>query len=381
MTENNTQEGVQESPKKDSSKGIKTLGYGFAVALAVLAIGGFFFVKNSVKNVSEDKTIVKIADFMNISGASINGKTLPYAQYLNHLRAIRKFAAANPDTYGDLKEEEMSDMVLSRQLINLLLENVAKDMDVAVTDEEKQTAKDNLLAEFGGDKEAANAELLTSYDWDLDTYFDQIVLPVLLEEKLAQAFMYEDSSIAKEYETTDEAVRARHILFTVEEGEDDATVKSLAESVLQKIKNGEATFEDMAKEHGSDGTATKGGDLGWFEKGSMVEEFETACFSVTLENGQPKLLDQLIKTQYGYHIIRVDGKTKVKDFAAYMDEVLLNAKIKVYMNVTNPFVAIQEKLQAEKNAPAEETPDTTPVVEDVQIEGENVEGVQVEVGK
>ncbi|MFH0857421.1 MAG: peptidylprolyl isomerase [Candidatus Magasanikbacteria bacterium] len=381
MTENNTQEGVQESTKKDSSKGMKTLGYGFVAALAVLAIGSFFFVKNSVKNVSENEMVVKVAGIMNISAASINGKTLPYTQYLNHLHAIRKFAAANPDTYGDLKEAEMSDMVLSRQLINILLTDVAKDFDVSVTEEDKQTAKDNLLAEFGGDKEAANTELMTNYDWDLDTYFDQIVLPVLLEEKLGEAVMYGNSDLMKEYATTDEAVRARHILFMVEEGEDDATVKSLAESVLQKIKNGEATFEDMAKEHGSDGTATLGGDLGWFEKGDMVGEFETACFSVTLENGQPKLLDQLVKTQYGYHIIRVDGKTTVKDFAAYMDEVLRNAKINVHMNVTNPFVAIQEKLEAEKNAPAEETADTTPVVEDIQIEGENTEGLQVEVVK
>ncbi len=99
------------------------------------------------------------------------------------------------------------------------------------------------------------------------------------------------------FEDTVDYARASHILI---KGEDDEA-RQEARRILNEIRSG-ASFEDMAREYGTDGTAPKGGDLGWFETGKMVDEFNDAVFSAT----RTGLINNPVKTQFGYHIIRVD---------------------------------------------------------------------------
>ena len=73
-----------------------------------------------------------------------------------------------------------------------------------------------------------------------------------------------------------------------------------AEDILKQIQNG-VDFATLAQEYSEDpGSASQGGDLDWFKKGAMVKEFEEAAFS--LQKGE--VTSQLVKTQYGYHIIK-----------------------------------------------------------------------------
>jgi peptidyl-prolyl cis-trans isomerase D len=116
---------------------------------------------------------------------------------------------------------------------------------------------------------------------------------------------------------------ARHILIAVE-GSDDASktaaeqkvaddaAKKTADEVLVKLKSG-ADFAALAKQYSKDpGSADKGGDLDWAERGTFVGPFEDALFSMT--KGE---LRGPIKTQFGYHIIQLrdaeDGKVKSFD--------------------------------------------------------------------
>ncbi len=98
------------------------------------------------------------------------------------------------------------------------------------------------------------------------------------------------------------AIRASHILFKAngETDEAKAEAQKKASEVLAQIKGG-ASFEEMARQHGTDGTAAVGGDLGWFTQGRMVKEFEDAVFNFNSTG----LLPQPVKTQFGYHIIKV----------------------------------------------------------------------------
>src|SRR4051812_3541044 len=102
--------------------------------------------------------------------------------------------------------------------------------------------------------------------------------------------------------STPEQVRASHILLKTE-GKDDAAVKKQAEDLLAQIKKG-ANFEELAKKNSQDeASAAKGGDLDFFNKGQMVPEFDKVAFSL-----QPGQLSDLVKTSYGYHIIKVTDK-------------------------------------------------------------------------
>jgi len=100
-------------------------------------------------------------------------------------------------------------------------------------------------------------------------------------------------------------VHAEHILFLTT-GKTDAEVveiKKHAEDVLAQAKKG-ANFEDLATKYSEDpGSKAKKGDLGWIVQGQTVPEFEKAAFS--LDKGQ---ISDLIKTQYGFHIIKVIDK-------------------------------------------------------------------------
>jgi len=115
-------------------------------------------------------------------------------------------------------------------------------------------------------------------------------------------------------------VNVEHILFKTV-GKTDAEVAEIrkkAEDVLKQAKHG-ANFEDLAKKFSDDSTKEKGGALGWIVEGQTVPEFQQAAFSL------PKgAISDLVKTQYGLHIIKVlDRETAhTKSYEEVRDSIL-----------------------------------------------------------
>ena len=102
--------------------------------------------------------------------------------------------------------------------------------------------------------------------------------------------------------STPEQVRASHILFKTE-GKDDAAVKAKAAEVLKQARAG-ADFAELARKNSEDTDSAKnGGDLDYFGRGRMVAEFDTAVFAM-----QPGTTSDLVKTGFGYHIIKLVDK-------------------------------------------------------------------------
>jgi parvulin-like peptidyl-prolyl isomerase len=137
-------------------------------------------------------------------------------------------------------------------------------------------------------------------------------------------------------------VRASHIL--INQYGDDA--KNLAEAmkIYDQIQKG-ASFSEMAKKYSKDpGSAIRGGDLGWFGKGQMVPDFEKAAFS-----GKVGVVQKPIKTNYGYHIIKVTGRSDkkyiveqivnpIKTSTTTEDQLLSNAKDFNYIANKDAFI-------------------------------------------
>ena len=105
--------------------------------------------------------------------------------------------------------------------------------------------------------------------------------------------------------------KASHILIKWDNATDEAkkTAKEKARKILNEIKAG-ADFAAKAREFGTDGTASRGGDLGWFPSGQMVKPFEKAVFDAK----KTGLLNDLVETDFGYHIISV---TELKNNVSY----------------------------------------------------------------
>ena len=130
--------------------------------------------------------------------------------------------------------------------------------------------KDNLLANYAAEK---------------------VIAAVSVSDKEARDY-YEEN---KERFNQGETVNASHILVDTEE-------KAL--ELLAKIKSGEASFEECAKENSSCPSGQQGGSLGDFGRGQMVPEFDTAVFA--MEEGE--ITETPVKTQFGYHLIKLNKK-------------------------------------------------------------------------
>jgi peptidyl-prolyl cis-trans isomerase D len=130
----------------------------------------------------------------------------------------------------------------------------------------------------------------------------------------------------------------RHILIPV--GKDDASAKKLAEDVMAQAKSGK-DFAALAKQYSQDpGSADKGGDLDWADRTQFVPPFADALFSMNVGE-----LRGPVKTQFGYHIIRLDeiqpGKTK--PFDSVRGEIEAELKRNA---ASDKFGEIQEQLQS-----------------------------------
>jgi len=127
----------------------------------------------------------------------------------------------------------------------------------------------------------------------------RLVVEAYLKQKVEEQAKVGDDELKKFYESnkdkfkTGDQVKASHILVKEEKQ---------AKDILSQLKGG-ASFEELAKKNSTDGSAAKGGDLGWFGKGSMIPEFEKVAFA--MKEGETS---GVVKTKFGFHIIKLTGK-------------------------------------------------------------------------
>ena len=124
---------------------------------------------------------------------------------------------------------------------------------------------------------------------------------------------------------TPERVKVRHILLstTGKSPEETKKIEAKANELLKQIRGG-ADFAEIAKKNSEDpGSAAKGGDLDWVTRGQMVPNFEATAFSL-----QPKAISDVIKTDYGFHIVQTLEKeaARVKPFEEVKAELATEAK-------------------------------------------------------
>lgn len=206
-------------------------------------------------------------------------------------------------------------------LVNKLEQVVSQGVIISPADVESEFRRKNdkvkiqyaLLApaKFQAEAEPSEAELKAYYD----THKADFKVPekrsyaiiVLDPAKIAANNMPTDAQLQAEYNSrrsefmSPERVKVRHILLK-SDASNDAVVKAKAEGLLKQLQGG-ADFAKLAKENSEDpGSKDQGGDVGWMVRGQMVPEFEKAGFALPV--GQ---LSGLVKTTYGYHILKVEA--------------------------------------------------------------------------
>ncbi|RID85084.1 foldase [Peribacillus asahii] len=236
---------------------------------------------------------------------------------------------------------------LNTMITNKMIELEAKKQNVTVSDEDIQKELDVLTEQYG-DEETLKSQLEASGS-SMDDLKDDIVQYLQTRKLIEPSIKITDEEIKTYFEENKdslgqaEQVEASHILV-----EDKAT----AEKVLKKLKNG-GDFAELAKEYSTDeGSAANGGSLGYFGKGEMVAEFEDVAFK--LEVGK---ISEPVKTEYGYHIIKVTNKKEakeatLKDSKEQIKETLLTEKLQTeyatWLQKKEEEYKITNKLEEEK---------------------------------
>ena len=197
--------------------------------------------------------------------AKVNDKVISREDVLKFLNDM------GPQMAMQFQSPEGIKRVIEEMVNQELLYSDAKD-----TDMENEPAFKEVL-------EATKTNLLKGYA------FNKIVEDIKIDEDELKMFFEENKNLFSQQES----IKASHILV-----ED----KDKSELVLSKINDG-MDFEEAAKEYSTCPSKEAGGSLGEFGRGQMVPEFEEAAFN--MEEGT---ISQPIKTQFGYHLIRLDEK-------------------------------------------------------------------------
>jgi len=239
--------------------------------------------------------------------ARVNGEAVTKADFDRliknmELRANQPVPAEHRDeVYRKALEQLVTYTVLSQE---------TRARKVNVTDAEIESGIQQMRAQFPNEeafKKALESRGMTIDKLKADTRID-ISINKMVEAEVSTQAPPADAQVREFYDKNpdkfkqDEAVRASHILFRVDETADAATKKKAmdqAQSVLKQARDG-ADFAELAKKHSADGSAQQGGDLNFFTRGQMVPPFDQAAFAM-----KPGEISDIVTTQFGYHIIKV----------------------------------------------------------------------------
>jgi foldase protein PrsA len=210
---------------------------------------------------------------------------------------------------GNITKEEFYNEMKARvgkEVIRDLIDEKVLSKKYKVTDKEIDKQIENLKEAYG-----------TQYDLAVQQNGEKAIREMVKLDLLRQKAAMEDIKVTEKelkeyYDNYKPKIRASHILV-----KDEKTAKE----IKAKLDKGE-DFAKLAKQYSQDpGSAANGGDLGWFGPGKMVKEFEDAAYK--LKVGQ---VSDPVKTDYGYHIIKVTAKEKKKPFNEMKDEIEFEVK-------------------------------------------------------
>lgn len=265
--------------------------------------------------------------------AEVNGGSITTGDFERELKNLPEYLKAMADTPQGRKE--MLDTMVIRELI---LQQASKDgLDKGPEIEDKLLdLKKRLIVESFLKKKVETESKVS--DEDLSKFYEQ----------------------NKDKFKTGDQIKASHILVKTEKE---------AKDILAQIKSG-GNFEELAKKNSVDSSSAKGGDLGWFGKGSMVPAFEKAALA--LKEGQ---VSDVVKSDFGFHLIKLTGKraagirpleevkeqikgaimpTKQQEvFQKIKEELKKTAKITVKEDVLNEMGGKKDAAKAEDKKPAE----------------------------
>ncbi|AMB99583.1 hypothetical protein AWM75_06135 [Aerococcus urinaehominis] len=223
----------------------------------------------------------------------------------------KNISITNADILTEVKETTGENILQKLILTDIFEQELGqehvKEIDKQVKDQVQAMEKQ------AGSEENLNKVVQQSGLANKEAYAESLRYYRLLSETAEKQINISDEELKAAYENYQPAIEVSHILVADE---------NQAKDLIKQLESG-SDFAELAKEHSTDpGSKEKGGALGAVKKGSMVKEFEDAAFA--LKEGE--YTKQPVKSQYGYHIIKVDKKPEKASFEEEKDQ--LTSKLK-----------------------------------------------------
>lgn len=261
---------------------MKKIIYIIIFIAAVSAVIGYFKGNSILSSITFG--LIKSEAF-NLDGASKSQAELKENTESNikFYKTIKKMDFSGED--GEKMEKLIEKQVLESMINSAAIEKIASQRGILVSDSDIQRDLEAVISEVG-DKETLEKNLADAFGWTIEDFKNNVVKKQVLEQKLVD-FISKDESL-------------------------NADAYKKIEDVLSKAKSGQ-DFAELAKEYSDCPSSQQGGSLGDFVRIAddpenkyphMVESFEKAAFA--LEPGQ---ISDIVKTQFGYHIIKLESKT------------------------------------------------------------------------
>jgi parvulin-like peptidyl-prolyl isomerase len=305
---------TEQAPKKDYRKIAISFGGGALIAILFAIIATFsVFMVGIYRFGWYNETALEFAKIVPLPVAKVGSKSVSLHEYLEVVNAVSKLYAREAESQGsaelrpldEIREQVYLDFI-DRELTKLL----AVKYNVAVSNDEVNAAYTEREADI---------QALAEIGWSADDIKRILIGPSLLTNKVDQA-IFADKTLKEDAKKRIDEVKA------------------------QLDKGGD--FAELAKQFSEDGSASDGGDLGYFGRDYMVKPFENAAFA--LNAGE---VSGVIETEFGYHIIKVEEVEKkagrvdrvharhilirLADYASELEKIRTQTTISKYLKFAN----------------------------------------------
>ncbi|MDI6717165.1 MAG: peptidylprolyl isomerase [Actinomycetota bacterium] len=236
--------------------------------------------------------------------ATVNGKNITVAEVDERLKQMMgNHMEQFKGEQGKILEDQVKYDLLNKMIERELLVQEADKLGIKVSKKQLDAKIKEMMKAFNLKDEKALLEALKQQSMTLEQFKEDVekyAKVQMLGERITKDVKVAPKEVEDYYNLnkneflTKDQVHAAHILVDKEED---------AKKILKELRNG-ADFAELARKYSIDtGSKSSGGDLSWKDKDMYVKEFADACWS--LEPGQ---LSEPVKTQYGYHIIKLIDK-------------------------------------------------------------------------
>jgi len=249
--------------------------------------------------------------------AVVNGVTISKDTYDRELDFFVRRAAPGGQQIPDVQMAQMKSEVLESLIDRELLFQESKKKGIQVKSDAVSDQLQKIQQRYPNKEEfkklLSNMGLTES---DVQAQIERgMAIQELIDKEVTEKIKVSDEETKAFYDKNPqlfqqpEQIKASHILIKVQAdapADQKAEARKKIEDVQQKVKKGE-DFATLAKTYSEGPSGPKGGDLGYFRRGQMVKPFEEAAFSL-----KPDETSEIVETQFGYHLIKVNDKKPAK---------------------------------------------------------------------